>query len=249
MDLASSDCHLVAQHDDLDGEIGVTSANESDELEGAAERQVEEREGHCWMLVALGSRRQSAGRGQWMTFSAPTGTGRARSPAWTAGTLASCGRSTAGTSRCSRGRSDAARAPRTPREILGTFALPVTALSRASAHAAAYADATTSMKGQTIVAATWLASDPVALLGVSGLTGRRAAWRSVSGEDKAGPDRVSVGGRGIWDTWCRCHREGAVDQAASSYLWMSPPRTSLRVTFLPSVLLGRGTGGASCRPR
>lgn len=42
VDLASEDCHLVAQHDDLDGEIGFTSANESDELEGAAERQVEE---------------------------------------------------------------------------------------------------------------------------------------------------------------------------------------------------------------
>ena len=63
----------MAQHDDLDGEIGVTSANESDELEGAAERQVEEREGHCWMLVALGSSHQSAGRRPWMTFSAPTG--------------------------------------------------------------------------------------------------------------------------------------------------------------------------------
>jgi len=78
VDLASEDCHLVAQHDDLDGEIGVTSANESDELEGAAERQVEVREGHCWMLAALGSRRQSAGRRPWMTFSAPTGGETAR---------------------------------------------------------------------------------------------------------------------------------------------------------------------------
>jgi hypothetical protein len=76
VDLASEECHLVAQHDDLDGEIGVASANESDELEGAAERQTEEREGHCWMLAALGSRRQRGGRRPWMTFSAPTGARR-----------------------------------------------------------------------------------------------------------------------------------------------------------------------------
>jgi hypothetical protein len=50
VDLASKDCHLVAQHDDLDGEIRVTASNESDELEDTAERPVEEREGHRWML-------------------------------------------------------------------------------------------------------------------------------------------------------------------------------------------------------
>src|SRR5579883_2120837 len=60
VDLASEDCHLAAQHDDLDGEIGVASANESDELEGAAERQVEEREGHCWMLDARRARVQAS---------------------------------------------------------------------------------------------------------------------------------------------------------------------------------------------
>jgi hypothetical protein len=40
VDLAPPDCHLVAQHDDLDGQIGVTAADEPDELEDAAERPV-----------------------------------------------------------------------------------------------------------------------------------------------------------------------------------------------------------------
>ena len=73
MDLAPQDCHLVAQYNDLDGEIGVTAEDESDELEDATERPVEEREGHCRMLAAPESRRQGAGRGPWMAFSAPTG--------------------------------------------------------------------------------------------------------------------------------------------------------------------------------
>ena len=72
VDLAPQYRHLVAQHDDLDGEIGVTTEDESDELEDAAERLVEEREGHGRMLAAPESRRQSAGRRPWMAFSAPT---------------------------------------------------------------------------------------------------------------------------------------------------------------------------------
>ena len=52
MDLAPEDRHLVAQHDDLDGEIRVTPTDQSDELGDAAERPVEEREGHCRMLAA-----------------------------------------------------------------------------------------------------------------------------------------------------------------------------------------------------
>jgi len=59
---------LRVQHDDLDGEIGVTAAGE---LEHAAERPVEEREGHCRMLAAPESRRQSTGRRSWIAFSAP----------------------------------------------------------------------------------------------------------------------------------------------------------------------------------
>ena len=47
LDLASEDRHLVAQHDDLDGEIGVTAEDASDELEDAPERPVEEREGQA----------------------------------------------------------------------------------------------------------------------------------------------------------------------------------------------------------
>ena len=62
VDLASEDRHLVAQHDDLDGEIRVTATDQSDELQDAAERPVEEREGHRWMLAAPDSRRQSAVR-------------------------------------------------------------------------------------------------------------------------------------------------------------------------------------------
>ena len=42
IDLASEDCHLVAQDHDLDREIRISAANESDELEDAAERPVEE---------------------------------------------------------------------------------------------------------------------------------------------------------------------------------------------------------------
>jgi hypothetical protein len=62
----------VAQHDDLDGEICVAVTDESDELKDTAERPVEEREGHRWMLSAPESRRQSAARSRWMAFSAPT---------------------------------------------------------------------------------------------------------------------------------------------------------------------------------
>ncbi len=40
VDLVPQDRHLVAQHDNLDGEIGVTAADESHELEDATERPV-----------------------------------------------------------------------------------------------------------------------------------------------------------------------------------------------------------------
>jgi hypothetical protein len=52
MDLASEDGHLMAQYHDLDSEVRVPLTGESDELEEAAERPVEEREGHCRMLAA-----------------------------------------------------------------------------------------------------------------------------------------------------------------------------------------------------
>lgn len=42
VDLASEDRHLVAQHDDLDGEICVTATDQSDEPQDTAERPVEE---------------------------------------------------------------------------------------------------------------------------------------------------------------------------------------------------------------
>ncbi len=79
-DLASQDRHLVSEHDDLHGEINVALADEPDQLKDAAERPVEEREGHRWMLAAPESRRQSAGRRRWMALSALTGRLCAPSP-------------------------------------------------------------------------------------------------------------------------------------------------------------------------
>jgi hypothetical protein len=70
--LASKHRHLVAQHDDLDGEVGVTATDELDDLKHAAKRAVEEREGHYRMLAAPGFSRQSAAHSRWMAFSAPT---------------------------------------------------------------------------------------------------------------------------------------------------------------------------------
>ncbi len=42
----------MAPHDDLDGDVGVTAEHESNQLEDAAERSGEEREGHCRKLDA-----------------------------------------------------------------------------------------------------------------------------------------------------------------------------------------------------
>jgi len=46
VDLTPEDCQLVAQHDDLDGEIRATATDQSDELQDTAERPVEKREDH-----------------------------------------------------------------------------------------------------------------------------------------------------------------------------------------------------------
>lgn len=74
VDLASEDRHLVAEHDDLDCEVRVGATGHADELEDAAERPVQEREGHPWMLAASATDRQSPGQlHAWMTLSAPTG--------------------------------------------------------------------------------------------------------------------------------------------------------------------------------
>jgi LysR substrate binding domain len=72
MDLASQHGYLVAEHNDLDGEINVAVAGESDQLEDATERLVEEREDHRRMLPAAACCRQSPGPEPWMEFSAPT---------------------------------------------------------------------------------------------------------------------------------------------------------------------------------
>ena len=41
MELAPEHCHFMAQHHDLNGEIGIAELGEPDELEDAAERLVE----------------------------------------------------------------------------------------------------------------------------------------------------------------------------------------------------------------
>jgi len=72
VDLAPEDRHLVAQHDDLNGEIHVTATDEADQPQHLAERPVEEREGHRRMLAAPGTSRQSAARDTRMGLSART---------------------------------------------------------------------------------------------------------------------------------------------------------------------------------
>ncbi|MGC9221704.1 MAG: hypothetical protein ACP5H2_10205 [Solirubrobacteraceae bacterium] len=52
MDLSAEHRDFVSEHDELDGEVDVAAADESDQLEDAAERPVEEREGHHPMLAA-----------------------------------------------------------------------------------------------------------------------------------------------------------------------------------------------------
>jgi len=44
--LASEERHLVAQHNDLDREVRISATDEADQLQDAAVRPVEEREGH-----------------------------------------------------------------------------------------------------------------------------------------------------------------------------------------------------------
>lgn len=65
MDLTSEDCHLMAQHHDLDSEVRVTATDQPDELQDAAEGPVEERKCHCRMLAAwdFGVKVQVAARG------------------------------------------------------------------------------------------------------------------------------------------------------------------------------------------
>ena len=72
VDLASEECHLVSEHDDLDRELRVAATGEADQLEDATERSIKEREGHRRMLAAADRQRQSAGHSSWMAFSAPT---------------------------------------------------------------------------------------------------------------------------------------------------------------------------------
>jgi hypothetical protein len=64
VDLTSEYCHLVAQRDDLDGEVGVRAKGEPDQLKDAVERPVELREGHRRMLAPSGERRQSPAHGR-----------------------------------------------------------------------------------------------------------------------------------------------------------------------------------------
>jgi len=63
VDLAPEHRNLVAQQDDLDGQVRVTATDELDQLKGAAECAVEEGEGHRRMLTAYGSWRQNPAHG------------------------------------------------------------------------------------------------------------------------------------------------------------------------------------------
>jgi len=56
--LASEDRHLMTQDHDLDREVRISATDEADQLQHAAVRPVEEREGHGRMLAAPKSRRQ-----------------------------------------------------------------------------------------------------------------------------------------------------------------------------------------------
>lgn len=73
MDLAPKNCDFVSEHEDLDGEVNVSAAYESDQLKEATERPEEEGEGPRRMVAASRPGRQSAGRRLWMAFSTPTG--------------------------------------------------------------------------------------------------------------------------------------------------------------------------------
>jgi hypothetical protein len=75
VDLPSEDRHLMAQHDNLDREVCVTTTDEPDQLEHATERPVEERESHFRMLVGETSWVKVPALSRWMAFSAPTGYG------------------------------------------------------------------------------------------------------------------------------------------------------------------------------
>ena len=44
--LPSEDRHLVPEHDDLDGQIGVVGPLQAEDLDGPKEGEIEEREGH-----------------------------------------------------------------------------------------------------------------------------------------------------------------------------------------------------------
>lgn len=60
----------MAQHDDFNGEVRVTATDETDQVKHAAERPVEEREGHRRMLAGADTPRQSEAHGPWTVFSA-----------------------------------------------------------------------------------------------------------------------------------------------------------------------------------
>ena len=82
VDLASEDRHLVAQHDDLDGEIACPCGRMSRiSWRTRHERPVQEREGHRWMLARAGAFRQSPAQRLRMAFSAPTRPARPSLPA------------------------------------------------------------------------------------------------------------------------------------------------------------------------
>jgi len=57
--LASEDGHLVSEHDDLNGQIGVIGPLQAEDLDGPEEGEIEEREGHGPFSRLLLLRRKS----------------------------------------------------------------------------------------------------------------------------------------------------------------------------------------------
>jgi len=46
VDLATEDRHLVTEHDDFDGQIGLVGSSPAEEFDGPEEGEIEKREGH-----------------------------------------------------------------------------------------------------------------------------------------------------------------------------------------------------------
>jgi len=106
------------------------------------------------------------------------------------------------------------------------------------------------LKGPNVATATSLPSDRGGVAGCQRFGRSRSGSAVRFGDGRGGSDRAGTGGRGM--RWCmpRQRQSGELmDQAASSYSWTTTPRLSRRMMFPPTVVVGRGTGCSSFRPR